>query len=288
VAGGELQVKTNEKGTVTMTVDYTKRNGLFGVTIKSAAPKGLYEVDLPSGAYFAGWYKNTAIGHNAKVTSDNQHTLSMSQLLHHLVETYMPRHVGDVPDDPDDYRAYIKMLDGQLFIRAVYGYAHGSLEISTTPYGDRFDSGVVGFIYVVRKQAMAEDLSEAMLAENVRTLNAYLNNEVYDVTAQYTPTQRPVVEYHEVIGYAAAEVLAENALNEAVLMEEQYVASLRMVTTQHTTIERVAHVAGYLNGNTYISYGFDCTIMVLGPPDTDAHTNIVSELVRKLNTVSAA
>jgi len=93
-------------------------------------------------------------------------------------------------DNWDDFEKLIKRKLNVATITKVYGYSHGGLSISTTPYQCRFDSGVLGFA-VVTKELIREnwnikrvtkkyiELADKMVEGEVETLNKYINNEVY-------------------------------------------------------------------------------------------------------------
>jgi hypothetical protein len=77
--------------------------------------------------------------------------------------------------------------DGAKVILPVYMYDHSGITISTAPFGCRFDSGQVGFIYCTAKDmdsdGMAgkidEDRAIILLKGEIESYDSYLRGEVY-------------------------------------------------------------------------------------------------------------
>lgn len=64
----------------------------------------------------------------------------------------------------------------------VYGYDHGNMRVSTTPFGDRFDSGKLGCIFIHKSKcskAVSPDGYLEYLRGEVEDYDKYLNGEVY-------------------------------------------------------------------------------------------------------------
>ena len=76
--------------------------------------------------------------------------------------------------------------DKVLCILPLYAYIHGSVALSTGPFGCRFDSGQAGWVVITQSKSdlmgyegfTQEQLEEAIKAE-VKTFHEYLNGEVY-------------------------------------------------------------------------------------------------------------
>lgn len=73
-----------------------------------------------------------------------------------------------------------------LAILPLFLYDHGGLVLRCGAFGDPFDSGQVGFVYIDKKTSDTmgyEDLStaeyEAILRQEIQTYNHYLSGEVY-------------------------------------------------------------------------------------------------------------
>lgn len=69
---------------------------------------------------------------------------------------------------------------GELAICEVYGYSHGSLVLSTTPFSCRFDSGLFGFIFAQVEEGQTEEQVLGWLQEEIDTYSAYLQGDVYE------------------------------------------------------------------------------------------------------------
>ena len=77
--------------------------------------------------------------------------------------------------------------------RTVYKYEHGNIALSLNPYNDRFDSGILGFIFesksalraefgVKRISSKLEETIVKRLTSELKMLEFWANNEVYDIT----------------------------------------------------------------------------------------------------------
>lgn len=85
---------------------------------------------------------------------------------------------------PDEFREYMETEQG-LIVLPVYMYDHGGITISTSPYGDRWDSGQVGWIYMTADDAKAEGLDRESavkrLEAEVESYDQYLRGDCYMV-----------------------------------------------------------------------------------------------------------
>lgn len=72
--------------------------------------------------------------------------------------------------------------DDNMIVLPVYAYIHGGVLLSTSPFGDPWDSGQCGIIYMTKetsKEWPNEDAAKAALKSEVETFGAYLAGEVY-------------------------------------------------------------------------------------------------------------
>jgi hypothetical protein len=94
-----------------------------------------------------------------------------------------------------EMRAYIeKDLDAPLVI-PLYLHDHGGITIATKPFGDPWDSGQVGFIYITRDRLQKEygkktitkktlDQARKVLEGEVETYDDYLTGQVYSFVVE--------------------------------------------------------------------------------------------------------
>lgn len=102
---------------------------------------------------------------------------------------------NEIDFDPEHHEGLDSLADIEAHIRREYdvvgfkwvrGYEHGGLSLSTTgggQYGDRWDSGIAGFIFMDREgQALVgtpDELVGEVLDGDVETYNAWSNGDVY-------------------------------------------------------------------------------------------------------------
>ena len=105
--------------------------------------------------------------------------------------------LGDKHDyNHNDYDNWDEMLkdiirkENPICIQPLYLYDHSGITISTSSFGDRWDSGQVGFIFI-RKEDMKKEFgkkrvtkelkerSERMIESDVKTYDDYLRGDVY-------------------------------------------------------------------------------------------------------------
>ena len=88
-----------------------------------------------------------------------------------------------------------KALDKHVVMLPLYLYDHGGITMSTTPFGCRWDSGQVGWIYVTREVALKEFGGKIfskqlkakvlnLLEGEVKTYDQYLTGDVYGYTVE--------------------------------------------------------------------------------------------------------
>lgn len=79
---------------------------------------------------------------------------------------------------------------GRAYVLPIYMYSHSGERISTIPFGDRWDSGLVGYIYMTEQKAKEEQLTrkdgkinwkavKARLESEIETFDQYISGEVY-------------------------------------------------------------------------------------------------------------
>ena len=90
---------------------------------------------------------------------------------------------------PENLRASLKELDAKIVL-PLYLYDHSGQTISTKPFGCRWDSGQVGFIYVSRKKLLEEyggkkvtkkmlEKAEKVILSEVELYDSYIRGDVY-------------------------------------------------------------------------------------------------------------
>ena len=92
----------------------------------------------------------------------------------------------------DDYNSWADMREAieaendVLIIKPLYLHDHGGTNISTSPFGCRWDSGQVGWVYITRDQwqsIMQSDPTpetlDSVLEAEVKTYDQYITGDVY-------------------------------------------------------------------------------------------------------------
>jgi len=82
-----------------------------------------------------------------------------------------------------DLKKYIIKELKSICIMPIYMYDHSGITIQTTPYGDNWDSGQIGFIYCTEKDrdkmgTQKKDLERILMGE-VKEYDKYLTGEIY-------------------------------------------------------------------------------------------------------------
>ena len=88
----------------------------------------------------------------------------------------------------DDVKRVIEEKGG-LNITPLYLYDHSGITIKTTPFGDRWDSGQVGFIYTTKEKMkewgcehQTKETIDNYLQNEIKTFDQYLTGDVYRIT----------------------------------------------------------------------------------------------------------
>lgn len=94
-------------------------------------------------------------------------------------------------DSWDEMEQQILLDYKVLLIKPLYMYDHSGITIKTSPFGDRWDSGQVGFVFIDEKQLNSmcgkdfergEEKLNLILEGEVKTYNEYLTGDVYQYT----------------------------------------------------------------------------------------------------------
>jgi hypothetical protein len=95
---------------------------------------------------------------------------------------------SDDYDSWDEMEKNITRMKNPIVIKPLYMYEHSGITISTKPFGDRWDSGQIGFVYI-RKQDVRDSFSIKRCGQNmVERCDVLLEGEV-DVYDKYLQGQ---------------------------------------------------------------------------------------------------
>lgn len=140
--------------------------------------------------YHTEKYKNFTINihydENAENPRDWQDCLT-------TIVAFAPRHGGAMFDKHQYCRGDFDSLDqvkkhleenlSPLIIKPLFLYDHGSQSVSTKPFGDRWDSGQIGFVLITRenqaKMGVNDDNLESALEAEIGELDSYLQGQVF-------------------------------------------------------------------------------------------------------------
>jgi hypothetical protein len=93
-------------------------------------------------------------------------------------------------DSWDEMEKYLTGVENPIVIKPLYMYDHSGITIKTSPFGDRWDSGQIGFVYI-RKEDVREEFSikrcgqkmvercDVILEGEVEVYDKYLTGQVY-------------------------------------------------------------------------------------------------------------
>ena len=93
-------------------------------------------------------------------------------------------------DGWDEMEKYITRTEDPIVIKSLYLYNHGGITISTRPFGDRWDSGQIGFVFIRKEDVRNNFLikrcgqriterCDVLLEGEVETYDKYLRGEIY-------------------------------------------------------------------------------------------------------------
>ena len=81
----------------------------------------------------------------------------------------------------DELKAGIEANEKVALILPVYMYDHSGITIATKPFGCKWDSGQIGFIYLTEKEAkdIPKDQWENVLQGEIKEYDSYLRGDVW-------------------------------------------------------------------------------------------------------------
>lgn len=94
-------------------------------------------------------------------------------------------------DSWDEMEQQILLDYKVLFIKPLYMYDHSGITIKTSPFGDRWDSGQIGFVFIDEKNLNLmcgkefkrdEETLNSIINSEVKTYDEYLTGDVYQYT----------------------------------------------------------------------------------------------------------
>jgi hypothetical protein len=89
----------------------------------------------------------------------------------------------DLPsfDTPEEVEAWLREEHGAICVMPLYLYEHSGQTLSLRPFGDPWDSGQVGFVFVTQAHmdATGAPTPEGLIEGDVATYDAFLRGEVY-------------------------------------------------------------------------------------------------------------
>jgi len=121
---------------------------------------------------------------------DNLGTVWCSHKRYSLSDKHAPKIDTDDHDGWDAVEQHLIKEEGAVVILPIYMYDHSGITISTKPFGDRWDSGQVGFIYCTGAKIKAEynvkritkqikERVTACLEGEIKTYNQWVTGDVY-------------------------------------------------------------------------------------------------------------
>lgn len=121
---------------------------------------------------------------------DNLGTVCCIHRRYNLCDKHAPKLNSDDFDGWDAIKRYLIKEEGAAVILPIYMYDHGGITIATTPFGCRWDSGQIGFIYCTGSKIKAEygvkritkktkERVENVLKGEIETYNQYVTGDVY-------------------------------------------------------------------------------------------------------------
>jgi len=123
---------------------------------------------------------------NPRTSWDNVTTMVCFHKRYNLGDKH--NYKSDNFDSWDEMKEQILLDYNVLMIRPLYLFDHSGITISTKDFGDRWDSGMVGFIFIEEKNwksMMGEDMDRSedrlqrIIDSDVETYDSYLRGDVY-------------------------------------------------------------------------------------------------------------
>lgn len=139
------------------------------------------------------WHRRYSLGD--KHSFDNP-----DEFLQHLYLDVTKKHWCDDHNSDDWQDVYEELQKTNLvLIKPINIYDHSGITVSTSngyPYNDRWDAGIVGFIYVTKKTIFKEcgniteenwkDCADKYIEDEMKTYDQYLRGDVYGFTLTKT------------------------------------------------------------------------------------------------------
>ena len=105
----------------------------------------------------------------------------------------------------DEARAKYEELkaDHNIYMRPIYMYDHSGQTISLTPFGDPWDSGIFGYIFVSKDTMLKEtnateenwqERAQQIMESEIETYDAYITGSVYGFVIQ----EEQIVKHHNI------------------------------------------------------------------------------------------
>lgn len=143
------------------------------------------------------WHRNYNLG-------DEQPKESIEDFLFNLAAYNTYDKNGNLAETPP-IAQMLKRIEKDHVILPLFLYNHSGITISTSPFGCRWDSGQVGFIYVHRDKALKEwglkpnnwrKKAATYLTGEVNTYDQYLRGDVYGYVVFEENKKGKIVEDH--------------------------------------------------------------------------------------------
>ena len=80
---------------------------------------------------------------------------------------------------PDEALEWLEANTDDIWIWNIYMRNHGGLVLSITSFNDRWDSGHIGWAYIIRKDVPNEDTAITTIQNEIQMYNHYLSGSVY-------------------------------------------------------------------------------------------------------------
>jgi hypothetical protein len=109
---------------------------------------------------------------------DNLGTVWCSHKRYSLSDKHAPKIDTDDHDGWDAVKEHLIEEEGAVVILPIYMYDHSGITISTKPFGDRWDSGQVGFIYCTGAKIKDEYRGKRITKRIKEKIETYLKGEI--------------------------------------------------------------------------------------------------------------
>ena len=85
--------------------------------------------------------------------------------------------------DADELVEYLTENKDNLYYLPIFMYEHSGIALSTSPFGDRWDSGQIGYIYMTKQTAhenrLCEEEAYNVLMAEVKDMDDFVRGNVY-------------------------------------------------------------------------------------------------------------